>query len=544
MTYKLNLSMNYKFFYSITKRGLASAILKVQPKRNQAILPLYKKKIFSFLILGGFLTACTLPTGPQNLPSRGGGFPSPYQQNYPPPPGGFPPGSFPPGTNPGAPGAGTADGSTSPGGLGIPGQLPSPQPRLDEAEARGTSSFLYDLTLDTAISLTCPSNNRLRGKDYGIFFGTYERSGGLRLSKEFQRENRISSREPAGKVRQIIDKSQFKNSQAQLALQPQGDLNNIISFGGHRILKAFPPINHSSILDHLSRLRPVFTSRSSDRRRAGGGGMFEAGLPLRGPHFVQNAAQLAENDGYTVTLTYRPLTSRSWFVYNNEDIPYGKGYIMEFADSNRVNYLDNIEEYDLTTEEESATWVCPEGLRFQVHRKGVSRPEYSYFNYIWKTRSKRSDGSPNPNFYQGEGASEPDETGRIENTPNPVLQEGHCDTRGDNLSPKQRRFIETVFGSADSSRLPFEIGRVMVWKRKGESDEEIVELRSTACIRFTSDPGCYSGDDRNPPFRIEFDPEELSDCTAITSIGGLDWKDSRAYKLCPAYLSVCYRRTN
>ena len=377
----------------------------------------------------------------------------------------------------------------------------SPPPNLSDAEAR-TSNFLYELIPDTLTALTCPYQQSIGNGSFTLSLGAYT-SHGLQLSRDFLKSYDITEDTPYQKVRQLVERSPFKNARARLALQDESNLNVVFSNSGNNPIKRdFPIFNNPQTLDHLSRLRPVFTSRSSSRNLVNSGGSFTASLPITGSDLIHFAPGLAERTVGQPMLTLTYTLNGTHSIYNTDRVPYGKGYKLEFADSYRANYLIDVREEDLVTRR-SEKWLCPDNLKFMVHR--ATRREDSHFN---RERERYGD-----------------------NVPEEIVDEGYCYT-GKNLTADEKDFFETVFGTSQSNSLPFEVGETVVI-RGGASI-----ITNQPCIKFKR-PGCYLAG--RGFYRIEFDPNKLDDCILNRQIEYRQASNEEFYRICPAFLSVCYR---
>ena len=283
-----------------------------------------------------------------------------------------------------------------------------------------------------------------------------------------------------------------------MALQNEGDLGEFLGQNQQPIQAFFPIFHNPSTLDLLSQERSVLTARSSSAMQANRGGNFGTWLPIEGSRLINLAPGFSENAPGTplLTLTYTLQENRSILSLNGQ--PYGKGYKLQFFDPYRANYLRGVNEEDLATTQPTGSWACPKELRFMVHRS--LRMQDSIFNQNYQTYSVLFPG---------------------------LLPEGYC-TETAVMTPKQRDFFNTVFGN-HLSNLPFHFGTTVVINATGQRQNTF-----HPCIKFKRD-SCYIRTEN--AYRIEFDPYKLNDCKFI-----YDVRSNRDYyKICPAFLSVCYR---
>ena len=360
-------------------------------------------------------------------------------------------------------------------------------------------TFPYELIPDTLTALTCPVGVQIAGRPFTLSLGAYVNHG-LQLSPFFLEKNNITEDTDPQKTRQIIERSPVKNARARFAIQDESDLRRIYGKGndGQPLQAWFPPFNNPSTLDHLSRLIPVFTTRSISSNIVGRGGKFEASLPMSGGELSYFAEGLApSNPGvYILTLTYS-MDGKSPLL-SDTGLPYGRGYKLEFADQYRADYLINVQEDYLPTTEAEGNWNCPEQLVFPIHRS--ESKERSPFNIQY------------PSYQQ--------------DAPNLSL-ESYCSTENNpSLSRSQARFFETVFGTSNLNRLPFKIGKTAHFdgNQSYPTDETCIVFKRRGCY-----PSGY--------YRIEFNRNQIDDCVQY---GNFQAPQDR-YSVCPAFLSVCYR---
>lgn len=401
-----------------------------------------------------------------------------------------------------------------PPSVGDPNQptLPIPPINPDASVQVRTNSFLYDLTLDTIMTTTCEGHINVGGAPFTLMAGAYFREG-LQLSEDFKESNNITRRTDDQRVRQLVESSPFKNAQAQLSLATEDAPDRVFSFGGVAQRGYFPIFNNPSTLDLLSDLKKVFTNRSSNNRNVQHGGRFRASLPLRGGTFVYNAPNLlaGASGNMLLTLTYTLDPRTGTLVRDPNNLPYGRSYKLDFENPYKADYLTGVTEEDLPSTKRQGRWTCLEDLRFMILR-ATDRKDVP-FNRDW------------PRYKH----AIPEEA---------HLDEAYCDLKDHRLSSVERNFFELEFGTDDLRALPFEVGDTVVIRKKEDGSEE--EVRKGPCIKFRQQ-GCYPSQNF---FRLEADPDKINDCVRIQKVASSyrSHENPEFYKICPAFLSVCYRR--
>ena len=368
--------------------------------------------------------------------------------------------------------------------------------------------FPYDLVPDTITSLTCPEHVNISNEAFTLNAGAYY-AHGLQLSDEFLDDHQITGNTPYQEIRQLLEKSIFKPAQARLALQNESNLNVIQSVKGRPpVAFRFPPLSNPSSLDSLSRFERLLTSRSTSSTNVQNSGRFRASLPITGKNLISWAPSLAQNTSGSLLLTVTYTLDGKSIIFNPETKgPYGRGYKLEFEDFYKANYLLNVREENLSTTRQEGEWVCPDNLRFMIHR--ATSYEASLFNRNFET-------------YKNSGI------------PEGLLPEGFCYTGNTQLTEGESSFFALEFGVNQLKHLPFEVGRTIVWR---EGSEEPYAT-NYPCIKFRT-RGCYRGDHF---YRIEFDPSKLDECKRLRNVDYPHFSSEEMYKICPGFLSVCYRR--
>ena len=379
-------------------------------------------------------------------------------------------------------------------------------PSQTEKTLARDSAFPYDLIPDTLTAVTCPQYTNIGNQNFTLAIGAY-RNHGLQLSSNFLKNNDITSNTPAQKIRQLIERSPFKKAVAAFALLDESNLYPISS-QSRPVRSFFPRFNNPTTLNLLSRRIPTFTSRSQDRRRVGNAGKFQASLPITGSNLVYWAPSMGEgSQGNLLPAVFYTLNGGKSPIYYSTDRLYGRSYKLEFEDPYKANYLTDVREEKLINAKKEGQWSCPESLRFMIHR--ATRFDASPFNRQ-KERYKES-------------------------LPPGTLEEGYCDV-GRRPNGTERDFFLDIFGSDQLNQLPFELGWSYHISLKSNGD--IFQESTGPCVKFRR-PGCYPS---SGYYRIEFNPDEQDDCVRNNQIFDRSPKNPELYKICPAFLSICYRK--
>ena len=387
---------------------------------------------------------------------------------------------------------------------------PPLNPFPDEREGVSRVNDLpYELLPDTISALTCEQSMSFDQRRYYTFSVGSHRPpyGGLRLSEDFIRNNRIDRQTPYQKVQQLIDASPLKRAMAQISIRSEHNINTIYSDNNNPILDYFPRFDNPDSLYKLSQQETSFSTRSSSSRSVYNSGKFQAFLPIRGNSFIHIANGLEENTlgDSLITLLYSLGNHNP--IYGSNGRAYGRSYKLAFSNSHKADYLTNIYEENLQNSKREGRWECP--IRFMVHR--AVRDDQSLFN---KYHEK----------YAG-------------SIPEDLLPEGFCYTGKPRLTSLERDFFVQEFGTSDPNRLPFWVGTTFIWEKE-EGGETAYDMEYPCIVPKTG--SCYP---TKGFYRVEFDPQEnCSDRVfRLANRYGQDPKEVDYYKVCPAFLSVCYR---
>lgn len=365
----------------------------------------------------------------------------------------------------------------------------------------------YELIPDTISSLTCSNTQMVGNKPFALNVISY-----LQLSQKFKERHNINSRTPNQKTLQLIENSAFKRAYAQWALHNESNLAASIVKSNQTeqlIRDYFPPFDNRSTSELLSQLKTVYTTRSTNRRDVQNSGDFRASLPISGQQFLNIIPDLAGSraGNLLVTLTYTFRGEK--LIYSPERLPYGRSYKISFEDPYRGNYLTGIQEENLSARKTTRTsWSCPENLRFMVHRSTTA--ETNPFN---RAKEQYKDFP----------------------TYNNLLKEGYCHTKNYRAPRNIANYFNKEFGTSRLEQLPFELGTTIVFRK--DRNVEVVDT-GQPCIKFRRSQ-CYNPDG---VYRVEFDPEKIRDCLRIQDINYRQADNEEFYRICPAFLSVCYRR--
>ena len=372
-----------------------------------------------------------------------------------------------------------------------------------------TNDLPYEFMLDTITSLTCEETITFDGENPYVFTAGSYRSpyGGVRISEDFIRNNKIEKSTPYQKVQQILNDSPLKRARAQLSVRSEHDVRTYKQSQGKPLISFFPPFTNPDTLHKLSRQEINFSTRSSSSSSVINSGKYQAFLPIHGGAFIHLASSLGEKAiGDALIYLVYSLGNNLNPIYSPERKAYGSSYKLRFNNSNKADYLTGIDEENLIRSKREGRWICP--IRFMVHDS--TGPDMGIFN-VYKAQFDRA-------------------------IPENLSPEGFCNPNSSpQLSRLEKQFFEEEFGSSQVNRLPFHIGTTFVWSGNDYYDTKKpcivpkpIGLRKQTCYPYK---GFY---------RIEFDPsKECSHRARI--VGNYPPKDSRRYKACPAYLSACFR---
>ena len=488
---------------------------------------------FFYCLLFSYLTACSA-YGPWNTQNQGSQIPPyygpnglPYDPNNPPPnydpnnpppnydpnnpPPNYDPNNPPPNYDPNNPPLNYDPNNSRSYDINTPPRGPVeflPDPFPEGPGASRSNDLPYELIPDTITAVTCEQTVDFNAKKpYTVSVGSYrEPYGGLRLSEDFVRNNKIDGRMPYQKVRQLLEASPLKRVMAQLSIRDENDIRRLFhGINRQPFRDYFQTFYQADNLDRLSRQGISFTTRSSSNRDAQNSGRFKAILSsLSGSGFIELASSLEENTLGTALLTLVYSMGNDSPMYSSEQRAYGRSYKLSFRDSIKADYLTGIYEENLRTSKREGNWECP--IRFMVHR--ATREDSSDFN-------KRK--------------------GKVKHPPD-LLKEGFCYTGGrSSFSSLERRFFEEEFGNYKTA---FSVGTTLVFDKEGD-DEIVYDTQYPCLVPKGTNNDCY-----NPGFhRIEFDPQkECSDrAYRLGSKHRNNPMEMDYYKVCPAFLSVCFR---
>ena len=453
------------------------------------------RKIFVFCL---FMTACHLSPQTPVLPPTTPNYPIQYIN---------PNSNIPPTIT-------TNQGSETPGSPGL--EEPNAPNTTDRAASR-TNELPYNLTPDFMTALTC-SNNIIYGNGYyNLSLSSYYE--GLQLSKSFKQVNQLDrvSQNQSGRILQTLNQSPLNRAIAELSIRDRSDpysFGPIKNNDGRSIAVRFPSFNNGYILQQLSRKPQVLSTRPVGNSRYNSS-PFRATLnPLKNSTFTRNIApNLSQSSGNLIlTLLYHIPQQREVQIpiSDAERRPYGKSYTLDFNSGRNIDYLTNVYEEELQSSRQGEDWICPSDLRFMVHKNENS------------TDSRYNKEAPT--YTQFDLAQ--------------IEKEGYCNIHDKTaLSQRQKNFLSLEFGENERD-WPFSTGSTVV-SRNGR----YVKL-NTPCIVIRRAVGsCYN---ESGFYRIEFDTDWLSSCKRLydLSLSDQDYENVQnagIYRICPAWLSMCYK---
>ena len=410
-----------------------------------------------------------------------------------------------------------------------PTQATNPYPENSKAVTTRHNSLPYDLVPDLLSTLTCRQNVSLIsvGGPYTISLGAYFE--GLKLSDKFKNDHSIQDRdfrENPQRIRQLIERSPLKGAYAELSLRRASNvMHSPIEFKGKNpIRQLFSLLWDAHVIEQLSQKGKALETRPVNRNQYNSFPFKTKFTNMDGAEFLGALPALSQGSGellLALLYTFNSNPPQPIFVTGTQ--VYGKTYKLEFNNAQAGDYLTDVFEEDLTNNKRGGEWTCPERLRFIVHReKNPQGRAHSFNNKAFITLEHR---------------------GRIA----PELKpEGYCDTTRAPFSSNAREmvYLKKEFGSRPSN-WPFKLGISMVYSNnegistttKGTIESNQFRRTNQACIVPTHE--CYStGGDF---FRVEFDMNRINNCEKMRGGTNFTNPDDPIYKVCPAFLSMCYR---
>ena len=387
-------------------------------------------------------------------------------------------------------------------------------PNIDPTNTNQNSDLPYDFKIDSISAMTCDRGGFPEPNSFTFTLSFASYYSGLRLAKEFKKSNNITTKTPKAQVKNFIEQSPFKNVKAQMVITSGNNLNQLVALDNRPQFAEFPPFNNPNTIELLSRLKTVYTSRSSSSRDINLSGNFKVNFNFPGnnggAYFVNSApSYIAGNpNNLLFALTYT-FGGQRLPVYSSKQSVYGRGYKLDFKTPYKADYLIDIEEEILAGAKRDGSWLCPEKLRFQILRSTSKTDNPFYKDYIEGNEYKTKAFKENSKL-------------------NSLLNEAYCKKRA--LTRNERIYFKNQFGFDNINDLPFYVGDTVIFQ--GETEV----TNGLPCVVFKR-PVCYSANFS----RVEFDPNKYDDCYRSRPGVGLAGTDPKRYKLCPAFLSVCYR---
>ena len=323
----------------------------------------------------------------------------------------------------------------------------------------------YEVNFNTAAFMNCPGDAVPNDSVFFTFkFGAY--TSGVQLNPDFNLQGTSTER------RRQLESSALINAKAQLSLSQTGYPGRIVQAGGKAVVETLT-LNHPSVIQNLV--------QDGVSYRLGHNASVELKLPYPGNSLLNLVPSL--NTKFTVYLAYnggqdlRPLQRGNKY--------YGRYFNFNF--NSKQSYLTGMREYDLQEEQSRGRWVCPEELRFAVHRDPTH------------TRALYEANRP---FFDDRNLS----------------AEWECQEDASVLSDWERQLFGVLMKNQS-----FIVGKTIKWEKDANGTNQPTTLNKKCVRPANSSHHCYNNQNTA---KVEF---EESHC-ALTG--------DRA-KVCPAYLSVC-----
>ena len=331
--------------------------------------------------------------------------------------------------------------------------------------------FPFKINIDTISYMGCPDPSARDPIFTSFKLGAY--NTGLSLTDEFQEKIKQYKTKAQRKI--VLRDSVFVNARGQASISRRGDARENLLIQNQPIRNFFPSINNPTALDDLA---GDFSADS-----VGVNNPLEVILPVPGNILQHILSYLASS--HHITLTYNNgATPQPLGPGHNQY--YGKSYQIGF--DRNLNYMENINEYDLLSGKKGKKWSCLEKSRLVILRHDqISEREY--------LRGKE--------YYDS----------------NNMAREAVCIQDRSALSRVGKKNIEDI--------LPenlFVVGFVHTWRTEGET--QTLEETDEVCLTTqTAHWSCYSQSN-----------------TARLELNKRDCRVNNLYARCPAYFSFCTRK--
>ena len=343
----------------------------------------------------------------------------------------------------------------------------------EKALARTDALIPYQINFDATAYMNCPGDAAANDAVFfTLKFGAYR--SGLQLHPDFKNFLANMSLE---EKKQQLESSPLIKSRAQLSLSSTGYPSQIRKTSqGHSVVDILT-LNHPSVLSSLAKDGASYS--------LGHNASVEMNLLYPGNSFFNLLPSL--NTKYSVYLTYNN-GSNVYPLSPGQGRHYGRYFNLDF--SSKAKFLMQVAEYDLQDETSKGSWICPDHLRFAVHREFQSTLNFYKENRDWFNKNKLS----------AEWACYEDSS---------VLSE--WEGKLFSLLIKNRTFI---------------YGKTIKWVKDSSGTNQPVYL-NRKCIAPTNPAhSCYND---QHTFKVEF---EESKCDPRNKT-----------KVCPAYLSLCFKQS-
>ena len=327
----------------------------------------------------------------------------------------------------------------------------------------------FEIKVDAISYMGCPDPT-VNAPIPGPIFKLSAFNKGLSLTDEFHKK--LKQAGTSAQRQRILEDS--IGSRGQVSISRNGNIRDTVTIQRQPLMSFFPPLAAD-----VAGGDPFVVLLGIDKP-------FEAVLPISARYWPKILPDLASN--YHLTLTYNN-GSTLHPLGPEYDQYYGTSYQIDFDGS--LNYMKNIDEYDLFSGKKEERWSCPEKSRLVVLRHDqISEREY--------LRGKR--------YYDYHNMS----------------REAVCVEDKSAFSRVSEKTVESLI-----SENHFVVGFVHIWRTEGVGKAQTHTLEKTSEVCLTSrdaDWSCYS---QSNTARVEWN--------ARNCVPG------DPYARCPAYLSFCTR---
>ena len=344
----------------------------------------------------------------------------------------------------------------------------SPSTAGSGAETRN-NIFPYFINFDTLAYMHCPADSQ--PNDPVLFTFKFFSFSGLQLSGEFKNSvKKLNKKSKEQKLRS----SPYVSSQVQLSLSKTGRPGQFAK-ASNSVIRQSLALNHGTVLRKLA--------SSGVSKTLGHGKSLALSLPYPGKDVASLIDVLADRD-MKLYLTYYNNGKTKTPIQSGEDAWFGSRFNIDFHQNGK--YLTDVQEINLQDEEDAGNWVCPDYLRFVIHRSSQQTRAAYAEHQKWFAQEKLS-------------------------------IEGECRSRDNLYTDEQKAFLKSVLGPRN-----FGFGESKKAIRASDGGNSWQWTGRRCIYPIAARNSCYTA------YRMEFD--ESASCS-----------ETDPKKACPSYFSICFK---